>query len=136
MPNASCLCGQVKITAEEVKPDVSACHCQSCRGWGGGPFLAVQCGTKVQFEGQEHIKEYDSSAWAKRGFCQSCGTHLYFYFKKAEAYNMPVGIFENLEGLAMAMQFYIDKKPDYYCFAQETASMTEAEIMSYYASEL
>jgi len=136
LKQASCLCGCVKITVKEVKPEVSACHCGSCRRWGGGPFLAVQCGSQVDFEGAEHIKEYDSSAWAKRGFCQECGTHLYFYFNKAGTYNMPVGIFSNLENLHMAMQYYTDKRPDYYCFANQTNEMTEAEILTYFAAKI
>ncbi|TOK94743.1 GFA family protein, partial [Vibrio parahaemolyticus] len=42
---ASCLCGSVKITAENINPNFTVCHCQSCRTWGGAPFFAVKCGT-------------------------------------------------------------------------------------------
>lgn len=136
MQNASCLCNKVKIQVEAVKPGVSACHCQSCRGWGGGPLFAVQCGSEVTFEGAEYIQEYDSSAWAKRAFCQVCGTHLYFRLKKAGTYNMPVGIFKDLGNLELTMQYYIDKKPDYYCFSQQTNTLTEEEILSLFADEL
>lgn len=136
MPNASCLCHKVKVQVEAIVPGVHACHCQSCRGWGGGPLFAVQCGSEVTFEGAEHIQEYDSSPWAKRGFCQVCGTHLYFRLKKAGTYNMPVGIFKDLGELEMTMQYYIDKKPDYYCFSQQTETMTEAEIHSLFADEI
>jgi len=65
---AKCLCGSVKITAAEVNPQFTVCHCDDCRTWGSGPFFAVQCGTEVSFEGAQHISEYESSAWASRAF--------------------------------------------------------------------
>ncbi len=132
----SCLCGRVKITANNINPKFTACHCDTCRQWGGGPFFAVQCGTEVEFEGSENIQEYQSSAWASRAFCKNCGTHLYYRLLKANAYNMPVGIFSNIQGLVMDMQYFIDKRPDYYCFANQTKEMTEAEILSYFATQM
>ena len=57
---AQCLCGAVTIMANQINPKFTVCHCDSCRGWSGAPFFAVQCGTDVIIEGQDHIKEYDS----------------------------------------------------------------------------
>lgn len=83
---------------------------------GGAPFFAVKCGSNVNIEGRENIKEYDSSSWATRGFCTQCGTHLFFKFKESGDYNMPVGLFPGLKDLKMDMQYYSDQRPDYYCF--------------------
>ncbi|MEH6593056.1 MAG: GFA family protein [Halioglobus sp.] len=138
MPNSnletSCLCGGVKITVGEINPKFTVCHCKSCRAWGGAPFFAVQCGTNVQIEGTEKVKMYDSSAWASRGFCTDCGTHLFFKLKDSGEYNMPVGIFPNLEGLEMNIQYFSDLRPEYYCFSNETKEMTEAEVMAQFGS--
>ena len=133
---ASCVCGSVKIEVAEINPKFTVCHCDSCRQWGGGPLFAVQCGTGVKFEGVESVKEYDSSAWASRGFCANCGTHLFYRLKKTGSYNMPVGLFPDLEGLEMSMQYFSDKRPGYYCFTNETAEMTEAEIFAYFAEQV
>ncbi len=133
---SSCLCGSVKITAAKINPKFTVCHCTDCRTWGGAPFFAVQCGTNVTIEGGNNIKIYDSSAWASRGFCSSCGTHLFFKLKKTGEYNMPVGLFPDLKGLEMDMQYFSDLRPDYYCFSNNTKEMTEAEIQAYFASEL
>ncbi len=131
----SCLCGQVKITAEEINPKFTVCHCQSCRTWGGAPYFAVKCGTKVRIEGEEHIKMYESSTWASRGFCSECGTHLFYKFKATGEYNMSLGLFSNLPELEMEMQYFSDVRPSYYCFANETQEMTTAEIMAYFGKE-
>lgn len=132
---ASCLCGAVKIIAEEINPKFTVCHCETCRTWGGAPFFAVQCGTKVNIEGEEKIKLYDSSAWASRGFCAECGTHLFYKLKESGEYNMPVGIFKNLTEIEMDMQYFSDQRPDYYCFSNETKEMTRAEIMAFFADK-
>ena len=133
---ASCLCGSVKITAKDINPNFTVCHCESCRAWGGGPFFAVQCGTNVDIEGGEKINKYDSSTWASRGFCADCGTHLFYQLKETGAYNMPVGLFPKLDGLTMTMQYFSDQRPDYYCFSNETKELTKAEIMAYFADKI
>jgi hypothetical protein len=133
---ASCLCGSVKITAGEINPKFTVCHCDSCRAWGGGPFFAVQCGTNVEIEGNEKIKMYESSSWASRGFCSDCGTHLFYKLNKSGEYNMPVGMFKNLKGLEMDIQYFSDQRPDYYCFSNETKEMTGAEVREYFAKQI
>ena len=132
----NCLCGAVKITAEEVDPKFTVCHCQSCRTWGGAPFFSVKCGTKVQIEGGDKVKTYESSPWASRAFCMECGTHLFYKFKESGEYNMPVGMFPNLTGLEMDIQYFIDMRPSYYCFSNETKEMTTAEIMAHFAPKM
>jgi len=132
----SCLCGAVKITAEEINPKFTVCHCGACRTWGGSPFFAVKCGTKVKIEGADKVKEYDSSAWASRGFCTECGTHLFFKFKESGEYNMPVGMFPNLKGLEMDTQYFSDLRPSYYCFTNKTTEMTTEEIIKMFASKI
>ncbi|WP_046006006.1 GFA family protein [Pseudoalteromonas rubra] len=132
----SCLCGGVKITAKNINPKFTVCHCQSCRTWGGAPFFALKCGTDVTLEGEGKVKMYESSSWASRGFCSECGTHLFFKFTETGDYNMPVGLFPNLAGLEMDMQYFSDVRPGYYCFANETKEMTTDEIMAYFADKV
>lgn len=133
---ASCLCGSVKITVTKANPKFTVCHCETCRTWGGGPFFAVQCGTEVDINGVENVNEYNSSTWATRGFCANCGTHLFYRLNKSGDYNMPVGLFSKVNNLEMAMQYFSDQRPDYYCFSNKTQEMTEAEIKLYFASQV
>lgn len=134
--SAKCLCGSVTATANTINPSYTVCHCQMCRTWGGSPLMAVQCGTDVSFEGAQFIKEFDSSDWAKRGFCANCGTHLYYRLKATNSYNMPLGLFTELDNVEMTMQYFIDKKPSHYCFSDETKVMTEEEIFAYFSAQM
>jgi len=67
----SCLCGKVRFTAKSMSKNVGACHCDTCRKWGGGPFMEVNCGSDVSFEETEYISIFDSSDWEERGFYTS-----------------------------------------------------------------
>ncbi len=133
---AQCLCGVVKITATNINPKLTACHCESCRLWGGGAFLAVRCGTEVTLEGEEHIRYYDSSAWASRGFCSSCGTHLFYKLNKSGEYNMSAGLFPQVKEFRMDMQYFSDQRPEHYCFSNDTKHMSRAEILEYFATQI
>ena len=133
---ASCLCGGVTITAKEINPKFTVCHCDSCRIWSGGPFFALQCGTDVVIKGNDKITLYDSSSWASRAFCSECGTHLFYKLKKTAEYNVSVGIFKDLNGLTMNMQYFSDQRPDYYCFSNDCQEMSRAEVMEYFVKNV
>ncbi len=129
----SCLCGAVRISAKNMSNIVGACHCNICRKWGGAAFLAVECGSDVSFSGEENIGVYQSSEWAERGFCQKCGSHLFYKLKQNNQHFIPVGLFDNSEGLRFDHQVFIDEKPEYYSFANETHNMTGAELFAQFA---
>jgi len=46
---------------------------------------------------------------------------------------MPVGLFPDLQGLEMVMQYFSDQRPDYYCFSNKSQEMTKAEILAYFS---
>ncbi len=124
-----CLCGAVTVEATPKRPHVEACHCVMCRRWGGGAFLGVQCGQDVSFTGEEHIARYASSDWAERGFCQQCGSNLFYRFMPADTYSLTAGLFAEDDGLTLGEQIFIDEKPCYYDFAQDTPKKTGAEVI-------
>ncbi len=131
MPEAKgrCLCGSVRVTVGNMKNSVDACHCGMCRRWGGGPLLSVRCGSDIAFEGRENITVYDSSDWADRGFCKSCGSHLFYRLKDSNKYEIPAGLFVDQKDFSLDLQVFIDMKPSFYSFANETKEMTEAQVI-------
>lgn len=129
----SCLCGAVKVLAHKASEAVGVCHCATCRKWGGSAFMEIDCGSDVEFEGDENISVFDSSQWAERGFCKVCGTHLFYRLKEAQLHMMPVGLFDDDSGLELKTQVFIDEKPSYYCFSEKTKNLTGAELFAMYA---
>jgi hypothetical protein len=128
----SCLCGAVRITANKPSKKVGACHCGMCRKWGGGPYMEIDCGTDISFEGEDAITVYNSSNWAERGFCKKCGSHLFYRVKASKQHMVPVGLFDDQEHFVFESQVFIDKKPSFYSFSNKTKDMTEAEIFEMY----
>ncbi|MDJ0901745.1 MAG: GFA family protein [Xenococcus sp. MO_188.B8] len=126
----SCLCGAVSISSSSISNHVAACHCSMCRKWGGGPLLVVECEGELSFSGAENIGVYQSSEWAERGFCKNCGSHLFYRLKENNHYYLPVGIFDNSEGLVFDLQVFIEEKPEYYSFANKTNNMTGADLFA------
>ena len=130
----SCLCGAISLSTTNINHHVAACHCSMCRKWGGGALLAVECGSEVSFRAEENIGIYQSSEWAERGFCKKCGSHLFYRLKRNNQYYIPVGIFDNDEGFVFEHQVFIDEKPEYYSFANETKNMTGAELFAQFTT--
>jgi hypothetical protein len=130
-----CLCKAVSIEVTQAKTDVDACHCASCRKWGGGPMLAIDCGTQVTLSPKDSVTVYDSSQWAQRGFCRHCGSHLFYRLKESQQYIMPVGLFDIPETVDVGFhtQIFTDEKPDYYDFSNQTTMMTGEEVFAAFA---
>ncbi len=125
-----CLCGKVNITAKHASTGVGACHCKTCRRWGGGPFMEIECGADVDIDGESNIAVFDSSEWAERGFCRNCGTHLFYRLKATGQHMIPVGLFNESEKLVFESQVFIDEKPEYYEFTNKTRNLTGAELFA------
>lgn len=130
----SCLCGAVRFAIKTANKSVGACHCSMCRKWGGGPLFAIECGSDVHFDGTDNISIFSSSDWAERGFCSTCGSHLFYRLKKEGHYAVPVGLFDDGEQWVFDQQIFVDEKPSFYAFANKTKNLTGAEVFAQYSA--
>lgn len=132
----TCLCGAVHLRATPEKLHADACHCATCRRWSGGPFLSIGCGADVAIErGEGAVTLFDSSEWAQRAFCSQCGTHLFFRMREPVMYFVSAGLFGDVEGLAFTTEIFIDSKPGWYAFANDTRKMTGEDVVAAFASD-
>jgi hypothetical protein len=127
-----CLCGAITIHTPDKK-NIDACHCGMCRRWGGGPALGIACGSEVRVENADKLKVYRSSEWAERAFCGECGTHIFYKLLPTGEYFVPAGLFPDNSEFEFTEQIFIDRKPDYYQFANHTVNLTEGEIFAKFA---
>jgi len=121
------MCGAVKVAATARKPVVAACHCDMCRQWASGPFMSVSCQT-VDFQGSESVGRIRSSDAAERGFCTKCGSNLFYHRTGSDAYQVAAGLFDDTSELRLSLQLFVDEKPRFYDFANETRMMTAAQF--------
>lgn len=130
--SGSCLCGKITIHTEDMKTDLGVCHCSKCRKWSGGPFFAVDCGSNVKIDGKENLGVFDSSDWGERAFCKNCGTSLFFRLKDNSFYSINSELFNNAD-LHFAHQIFVDEKPKYYEFSNQTHNMTGEQVFAAFA---
>ncbi len=127
--NGQCLCGAVSFSAKGAHTQVHACHCGMCRRWSGGSVLATEV-ESVTFSGEEHIRRFDSSEWAQRGFCSKCGSNLFYFLKPANQYMMWSGVFDDTELFTLTGEIFVDSKPSGYHFAGNHPRLTGEEFMA------
>ena len=94
--------------------------------------MSLNCQT-VEFAGEEHIGRIRSSDWAERGFCTKCGSNLFYHLVGSGDYQMAAGLFDDQSKLRMSLQVFCDSRPDFYDFANQTKTMTAAEVIALYA---
>ena len=129
----ACLCGAVRFAIEADASEVAVCHCGMCRRWTGGPFAGIHVKGAVAFEGREAIGLYRGSSWGERGFCKICGSTLFWRLQDQSETVLPAGAFDDASGFKLTTEIFIDEKPDFYDFAQETKKMTGAEAFAAFA---
>ncbi|WP_374395982.1 GFA family protein [Tabrizicola sp.] len=122
--DGGCLCGAVRFKARLTGTKFGVCHCPMCRKWTGLALLGITVPEgNVAWTGLGHVARRQSSPWAERAWCADCGSALWFRVTVNGPYagnlELPVGTFDDANGLAMANEIYIDFKPDSYAFAGE-----------------
>lgn len=130
-----CLCGAVRFAAEVSGRDIDACHCEMCRRWSSGPFIGLSHDGAVTLEGEDSIGVYRSSEWGERAFCTKCGSALFWRLHGTDHYAFSAGAIEDQSDLKMVSQIFIDEKPAYYDFANDTPKLTGAEVAAAFSAK-
>ncbi len=135
--SGGCICGKVRFHIENAPDTVSVCHCALCRRWASGPMHAVHLSSgQVVLEQDDSLAWYDSSDWAKRGFCSACGSSLFYRLKVGnEEFVVSAGALDDVSGMTFANQIFIDEKPGYYDFAGDIPAMTGPEVFAMFADD-
>lgn len=127
-----CLCGAIAFEGRGA-PELTACHCTMCRRWHGGPSLAVRFADGMAITGgQDQVGWWRSSDWAERGFCRTCGSTLFYRIIETGELSGEAGGFDLPDGLHIAEHYFIDRKPDYYAFADDAPQLTGAQVFARY----
>lgn len=127
--SGGCLCGAVRFNATLKNTDVGICHCGMCRRW-TGVFMAVEIEPDWEQTGTREPAVFDSSQWGQRFFCPECGTSIGYRMRDGSYFGLAAGTFDDPEGFRLTSEIFIDKKPDFYAFANETHKLTQAEFLA------
>jgi hypothetical protein len=127
----ACHCGGIKFELP-ASDHIDACHCDICRRLTSGPFIGLDCHAGFNLTKSESLKWYESSGWARRGFCSICGANLFYNLKGSETYSVSAGALNIPHGTQLTKEIFIDEKPDYYAIAGERTRLTGEEVFAAY----
>ena len=118
MHTGSCLCGAVKIKVGGDLPAPTACHCTQCRKHSGHFEASADVPrSRLSIVGAEHISWYQSSAKARRGFCATCGSSLFWDPIHKDWIGIAMGLFDGLTHTKLSRHIFVSEKGDYYDIA-------------------
>lgn len=130
-----CHCGAVQFEGKGGIKGVDACHCATCRQLNGGPYMGVGFHDGITLTQSVSLKWYDSSEWARRGFCGECGTSLFYNLKGTDFYSASSGCVDMPSGMSIGHEYFIDEKPDFYDFSGEHPRLTGAEAFALFPQD-
>ena len=110
-----CLCGAVRYEVRGPLRAVVDCHCSQCRRTSGhfAAFTATRPEDLVLIE-SGGLRWYRSSARGRRGFCEVCGSSLFWEPASGERVSIAAGTLDLPTGLATAAHVFVEDSGDYY----------------------
>jgi hypothetical protein len=131
----SCLCGAVRFKTHGALRGVVYCHCSQCRKQSGHFYAATNvANTDIVIEGTESITWFEASAFARRGFCKTCGSVLFWKPRDQDYISVMAGTFDRPTSLEGECHIFVGDKGDYYSiddglpqFEKSTPSIPVAE---------
>lgn len=133
MHKGSCLCGRVTFEVAGEIPPMHACHCSICRKASGHYGVGADISRDaLKIHGEENIKWFQTSDWARRGFCATCGTPLFFdpIDKKIGWTGVSMGAFDKPTNTKMTMHIFTKDKGDYYEIVDGLPQHEQAPVRS------
>ena len=106
-----CQCGAVRYRAESLCDNSHVCHCRMCQKAAGNFFMALVGVPLTDFSwtrGQAAV--FKSSGQVERGFCESCGTPLFYRHEESSYISMTTGSFDHPEEIPLKSQFGIEAR--------------------------
>jgi hypothetical protein len=120
MHKGSCLCGGVafEITGDLAPP--SACHCSQCRKQSGHFWSSTHIPEQnLTLTADESLRWYAASTTAKRGFCATCGSFLFWKHQDEDKISIAMGSLSAPTDVQLARHIFIADKGDYYQIADD-----------------
>lgn len=88
-----------------------------------------------EFEGRDLIGIYRSSDWGERAFCKVCGSSLFWKLAGKDRYTLSTGALNDQTVLTLATEIFIEDKPAYYAFANDTVKLSGPDAMAAFVEE-
>ncbi|TYC68277.1 GFA family protein [Stappia sp. BW2] len=115
MITGKCECGKVEFEVEAAQETLTVCHCSQCRRISGHTWACTHAPIdKLRFSNKDGLGWYESSSFARRGFCKFCGSSLFYQRNGQENIAIAAGSLNGPTGLKVGKHILVKDKGDYY----------------------
>jgi hypothetical protein len=110
-----CLCKGVRYQVTGPLRDIIACHCEQCRRT-SGHFAAMTSALRANLvcTSSQSLRWFRSSESAERGFCDRCGSNLFWRLVGSDSISITAGTLDAPTGLSIRKHIFVGDKSDYY----------------------
>ncbi len=113
--SGGCLCGAVRYRLAGELRGVVNCFCEQCRRTSGHHVAATRAPLSgFVLESDATLTWFESSAEAKRGFCNRCGGNLFWQHKDRNSISVMAGTLDTPTGLATIENIFAEDMSDYH----------------------
>ena len=121
-----CMCGGVRYAVDGKLRDIIACHCEQCRR-SSGHFVAATACRREHFKllRQDSLQWYSAVPGYRRGFCNVCGSSLFFEETDGERVSIAAGSLDAPQGLRIAAHIFTAEAGDYYTLEPQIPASTD-----------
>ena len=111
----ACLCGDVEFEINGPLSNVSYCHCTQCRKTSGHFVAATSCQREhLNVTVDRGLRWFQSSPQAARGFCERCGSSLFWSYETSPSISIMPGSLATPTGLKADVHIFVADASDYY----------------------
>ncbi len=108
----NCLCGSFRIEVTGPTRCHTYCHCAQCRKQSGHYWATATVPvTAIAITGE--VRWFASSSFARRGFCPTCGSFLFWKANDDAEIGFSLGLIDGPTGLPMEKHIFTAEKGDY-----------------------
>lgn len=110
-----CLCGAVRYEIKGPLRDVVNCHCSMCQKLHGnfGPHTKARK-VNITITEDRGLAWYKTSEVARRGFCNQCGSSLFWEPFELDATGVIAGSLDTPTNLKTMGHIFVGEKSDFY----------------------
>ncbi|MGB2068981.1 MAG: GFA family protein [Candidatus Puniceispirillaceae bacterium] len=122
-----CHCGAVTFSVTGPLRQILACHCDDCRRLAGASWAATAAARdSYRFTSDASLTWYRSSAQAQRGFCNQCGSNLFYQRDDEDMMSVSTGMLDNTDDLTVEGQLFARSHPKWGPLPTTTLDLDDA----------
>lgn len=112
--DCACLCGGVAFRLPGSADGITACHCTQCRKLSGHYSASFDASEdQMEWRRRDTLAEYRTPGGGTRGFCDRCGSSLWFRSAAGE-FSVEAGSVLGPTGGRLTEHIFVASKGDYY----------------------